>query len=111
MACNVLLTFGKQDADRILYTSGYTPESDLSAVGNRIKSVIAAMMRASKDYESVEPWFTSLCDVASVSAIVPNPDGSQEFQFSLLPDKQLPDLPQAILDVMVETPSEYIATI
>lgn len=111
MSYDVQLTFCKQDADRILSTCGYTPESDIAHIGNRIKAVIAAMMRASDGYKSVEPWFASLCDITSVSAIVPNKDGSQDFQFTLLPDKHLPALPQGVLDALVETPSAFIATI
>ena len=110
MPYDVAFIFCKDDADRILSLVGYSPEIPVSAIHEKFKTAVASLMTVSDNYKSVEPWFLSVCSVTRLSAIVPNPDGSQEFQFTLLPEKQLPDFPSAILDAMTETPTEYVAT-
>lgn len=110
MPFHIAFIFCKDDADRILKVVGYTPESSLSAIHEKVKTAIAVLMSVSDGYKSIGPWFLSVCSVTRLSAVVPHPDGSQEFQFTLLPEKQLPDFPSAILDAMTETPTEYVAT-
>lgn len=110
MSYNVAFIFCKDDANRILKVVGYTPESPLLDIHEKLKTAIASLMSVSDCCTSVEPWFLSVCSVTRLSAIIPHPNGSQEFQFTLLPEKQLPDFPSAILDAMTETPTEYVAT-
>lgn len=109
MSHNVALVFCKEDSDTIKSNVGYTPDTPLEVIHERLKAVIPTMLDKS-NLNAQGEWFKDVCDVSCVSAVITNPDGTTEFQFTLLPDKQLPDLPGTIQDAFTETPTDFVAT-
>ena len=109
MTYDTALVVCKEDSDTIKSNVGYTPDAPLEVIHERLKAVIPTMLDKSK-LNAHSKWFKDMCDVSCVSAIITNPDGTTEFQFTLLPDKQLPDLPGTLQDAFTETPTDFVAT-
>ena len=107
---SIAYVMNEKDANDILSYLGYTSETDLKDIHEKLVDRIAQGLSQGAGYNRIiEPWFRAVGTMTRLSAIVPQPDGTCEFQFKALSEMtQFPVLPSPIMDIMTETPEAFI---